>query len=61
VQGLRRLAGRRRAKAERLKKERSSGLKGGTALERAQKAEDLANEIAAKLRKLRDLKDQGHA
>jgi ribosomal protein L19E len=60
VQGLRRFAGRRRAKAERLKKERSSGLKGGTALKRAQKAEDSADEIAAKLRKLRDLKDQGN-
>jgi hypothetical protein len=34
-------------------------VKGTSGLERARKAEKLADEIAAKLKKLHDLKDQG--
>jgi predicted CopG family antitoxin len=47
-------------KADRLKKEeRSFERTLETLLERARKAEELADEIAAKLKKLHDLKDQG--
>jgi hypothetical protein len=46
-------------KADRLKKGRSSESTVETTLGRAQKAENLADEIATKLRKLHDLKDQG--
>jgi hypothetical protein len=59
VEGLRRFASQRRDKANRLKKERSSGSTVETTLKRAQKAEKLADEIAAKLKKLYGLKDQG--
>jgi len=53
------IASQRWEKADRLKKERSSESTVGTTFKRARKAENLAEEIAAKLRKLHDLKDQG--
>jgi hypothetical protein len=59
VEGLRRFASQRRDKADRLEKERSSDPAVETTLKRARKAEKLADEIAAKLKKLHDLKDQG--
>ena len=60
VEGLRRFAGQRWDKADRLKKEeRSFERTFETLLERARKAEKLADEIAAKLKKLHDLKAQG--
>jgi hypothetical protein len=60
VQGLRRFAGQQWDKADRLKKEeRSFERTLETLLERALRAEKLADEIEAKLKKLHDLKDQG--
>jgi len=60
VEGLRRFAGQWRNKAERLmQQDGPSPTKAGVILERAQKAESLANDIAAKLEKLHDLRDQG--
>ena len=60
VQGLRRFASQQWDKADRLKKEeRSFERTLETFIERARKAEKLADEIAAKLKKLRDLKAQG--
>jgi hypothetical protein len=46
--------------ADRLEKERSFEQRAETAIKRAQKAENLIEEIAAKPQKLRDLKDQGN-
>ena len=60
VEGLHRFAGQQWDKADRLKKEeRSFERTLETFIKRARKAEKLADEIAAKLKKLRDLKDQG--
>lgn len=59
VEGLRRFASQRRDKAERLKMEGAAGRAAAPTLERARKAEKLAEEIAAKLEKLHDLKHQG--
>jgi hypothetical protein len=60
VEGLRRFASQQWDKADRLKKEeRSFERTLETTLERARKAEKLAGEIAAKLKKLHDLRDQG--
>jgi hypothetical protein len=59
VEGLRRFASQRRDKADRLKKERSSESTVETILKRARKAEKLADDIAAKLKKLQDLRNQG--
>jgi hypothetical protein len=60
VEGLRRFASQRWDKADRLKKEeRSFERTLETILERARKAEKLADEIAAKLKRLQDLRDQG--
>lgn len=60
VEGLRRFASQRWDNADRLKKEeRSFERTLETLIERARKAEKLADEIAAKLKKLHDLKDQG--
>ena len=60
VQGLRRVASQQWDKADRLKKEeRSFERTLDILLERARKAEKLADETAAKLKKLHDLKDQG--
>ncbi len=59
VEGLRRFASQRRDKAERLKKGDVAEQMVATVVERAQKAEKLADEIAAKLKRLQDLRDQG--
>jgi hypothetical protein len=59
VEGLRRFASQRQDKAERLKKEGAAEQMTAPVEERARKAEKLAEEIAAKLKKLHDLKDQG--
>ena len=63
VQGLRRFASQQWGKADRLKKkeeeERSFERTLETLLERARKAEKLADGTAAKLKKLHGLKDQG--
>jgi septal ring factor EnvC (AmiA/AmiB activator) len=64
VEGLRRFASQQWDKADRLKKEERSFERSfertlETLLERALKAEKLADEIAAKLKNLHDLKDQG--
>ena len=60
IEGLRRFASQRWDKADRLKKEEPSFKRTLEILiERAQKAEKLADEIVAKLKKLHDLKDQG--
>jgi hypothetical protein len=60
VEGLRRFASQQWDKADRLKKEeRSFERTLETLLERARKAEKLADEIAAKLKKLHDLRAQG--
>jgi hypothetical protein len=59
VEGLRRFSSQRRDKAERLKKEGAAEQMVATVVERAQKAEKLADEIAAKLKRLQDLRDQG--
>jgi hypothetical protein len=60
VQGLRRFASQQWDKADRLKKEeRSFERTLETLIERARKAETLAGETVAKLKKLHDLKDQG--
>ena len=48
-----------RDKADRLEKERSSESTVETTLGRARKAEKLADDIAAKLKKLQDLRAQG--
>ena len=60
IEGLRRFASQRWDKADQLKREeRSFERTLETLIERARKAEKLADEIAAKLKKLHDLKDQG--
>jgi hypothetical protein len=61
VQGLRRFASQQWDKADRLKKEEERSFERTleTLLERARKAEKLADGTAAKLKKLHDLKDQG--
>ena len=59
VGGLRRFASQRRDKANQLEKERSSESTVETTLKRARKAENLADDIAAKLKRLQDLRDQG--
>jgi hypothetical protein len=62
VEGLRRFASQRRDKAEQLKKGDAGDAAEqmvATVVERAQKAEKLADEIAAKLKRLQDLRDQG--
>ena len=59
VEGLRRFASQRRDKANQLEKERSSESTVETTLKRARKAENLADDIAAKLKRLQDLRDQG--
>jgi hypothetical protein len=60
VQGLRHFVSQQFDKADRLKKEeRSFERRLESLLERARKAEKLADEIAAKLKALHDLKDQG--
>jgi hypothetical protein len=60
IQGLRRFADQQWDKADRLKKEECSFERTLEAhLERARKAEELADGIAAKLEKLQELKDQG--
>ena len=60
IEGLRRFASQRWDKADRLTKEEPSFERTIEILiERAQKAEKLADEIAAKLKMLHDLKDQG--
>ena len=60
VEGLRRFASQQWDKADRLKKEERSFERTLEALlERALKAERLADEIATKLKKLHDLKNQG--
>lgn len=62
VQGLRRFADQQWDKADRLKKEeRSFERTLETLLERARKAEELADGIVAKLEKLQELKDEGKA
>ena len=60
---LHRFAGKQRDKADQLRKEeeRSFARALDALLERAQKAEKLADEIEAKLEKLHDLKDEGEA
>ncbi len=59
VEGLRRFAGQRRRKAERLTENGSSQAAVEAALERAQKAESLADDVTAKLKKLHDLRNEG--
>ena len=61
VQGLRRFASQQWDKADRLKKEEERSFERTleTLIERARKAETLADESVAKLKKLHDLKDQG--
>ena len=59
VEGLRRFARQRRSKAERLTRDGSPYTTVKALLEREQKAESLANDIAAKLEKLHDLREQG--
>ena len=59
IEGLRRFASQRWDKADQLKREeRSFERTLETLIERARKAEKLADELAAKLKKLHDLKDQ---
>ena len=58
VEGLRRFAGQRREKADRLAKERSLEPTVKATVERARKAENLADDIATKLKKLQELRDQ---
>jgi len=58
IEGLRRFASHQWDKADRLKKEeRSFERTLESFIEKARKAEKLADEIAAKLKKLHDLKD----
>jgi hypothetical protein len=59
VEGLRRYAHQRRDKAEQLTKDSSSQSVADATLRRAQKAESLAGDIAGKVKKLRDLREQG--
>jgi hypothetical protein len=59
IDGLRRFARKQRQRAERLSRDRSSGEKVESISERARKAETLADEIAAKLKKLQELEEQG--
>jgi hypothetical protein len=59
TEGLRRFARQQRDTAERLTNDSSSKTAADAALKRAQKAEALADDIAAKLEKLDDLRDQG--
>jgi hypothetical protein len=59
IEGLRGFARQRRDKAERLTKNSSSQTAADAARKRAQKAEALADDIAGKLEKLHDLRNQG--
>jgi hypothetical protein len=59
IEGLCRFARQRRQQAERLTNNSSSKTAADAALKRAQKAEALADDIAGKLKKLHDLRDQG--
>jgi hypothetical protein len=59
IDGLHRFAQQRRDKGDQLTKDRPARVTMEAALERAQKAESLTNGIAAKLKKLHDLRDQG--
>ena len=60
IEGLRRFASQRWDKADRLKREEPSFERMlETTIERVRKAEKLADEIAAKLKKLHELKEQG--
>ena len=59
VEGLRRFAGQRREKADRFEKERSSEQTVEATVGRARKAENLADDIATKLKKLQELREQG--
>jgi hypothetical protein len=59
IEGLCRFARQRRQKAEQLTKNSSSKTAADAALKRAQKAEALADDIAAKLEKLDDLRGRG--
>ena len=61
IEGLRRFAGKQWDKADQLRKEEKRSFERtlDALLKRAQKAEKLADGIAAKLEKLHDLKDEG--
>jgi hypothetical protein len=59
IKGLRRFTDQRRQKAKQLTRSGSSQSTVEAALERAQQAESLANDIAAKLKKLHNLRNQG--
>jgi hypothetical protein len=59
VEGLRRFAGQRREMADQLEKERLLEPTVKATIERAQKAENLAGDIATKLNKLQGLREQG--
>ena len=59
VEGLRRFAHQRRDKAEQLTKDSSSQRVADVTLTRAQKAESVADDIAAKVKKLQDLREKG--
>ena len=59
VEGLRRFDSQRRDRANQLEKEHSAESTVETTLGRARKAEKLADDIAAKLKKLQDLRTQG--
>jgi hypothetical protein len=59
VEGLRRFAGQRREMADQLEKERLLEPTVKATVERAQKAENLADDIATKLNKLQGLREQG--
>jgi hypothetical protein len=59
IEGLHRFVRQCRRKADQFAKERSSERMVQTTMERARKAENLADDIAAKLKKLQELRDQG--
>lgn len=59
IEGLHRYARQRRDKAEQLTKDSSSQIAADATLTRAQKAESLADNIAGKVKKLQDLREQG--
>ena len=59
IERLGRFAQRKREEADRLSKDPASSARSRAALERARKAERRAGALAANLKKLHDLKDQG--
>jgi hypothetical protein len=59
VEGLRRYARQRRDKVEQITKDRSSPTSADATLKRAQKAESLVDNIAAKVKKLLELREPG--